>query len=104
MGAPKSPTFTPAFSRRIELLPSAATMRSGRISNSPGAQKTFQQFREDDALCQFYARQVVGGQTPTQTAMDSGPRVPSQDDFTPVKEVIAHPHHGELLEFDCPTL
>jgi len=38
----------------------------------PGAQKTFEQFRADDALCQFYARQGVGGQTPTQTAMDSG--------------------------------
>jgi hypothetical protein len=38
----------------------------------PGSQKTFEQFREDDTLCQLYARQAVGGQTPTQTAMDSG--------------------------------
>lgn len=41
-------------------------------SQCHGAAGTFEQFRADDALCQFYARQGVGGQTPTQTAMDSG--------------------------------
>jgi Glycine-zipper domain len=55
------------------LLGACATIPSGpSVMVLPGAQKTFEQFREDDALCQFYARQAVGGQTPTQTAMDSG--------------------------------
>ena len=55
------------------LFGACATLPSGpSVMVLPGSQKTFEQFREDDALCQFYARQAVGGQTPTQTAVDSG--------------------------------
>jgi hypothetical protein len=67
----KRPVLLGAFSAL--LLGACATLPSGpSVMVLPGAQKTFEQFREDDALCQFYARQAVGGQTPTQTAMDSG--------------------------------
>ena len=67
----KRPVLLGAFWRSS--LGACATLPSGpSVMVLPGAQKTFEQFREDDALCQFYARQAVGGQTPTQTAMDSG--------------------------------
>ena len=67
----KRPVLLGVFSAL--LLGACATLPNGpSVMVLPGAQKTFEQFREDDALCQFYARQAVGGQTPTQTAMDSG--------------------------------
>lgn len=67
----KKPVLLEAFSAL--LLGACATLPSGpSVMALPGAQKTFEQFRADDVLCQFYARQGVGGQTPTQTAMDSG--------------------------------
>ena len=67
----KKPVLLGAFSAL--LLGACATLPSGpSVMVLPGAQKTFEHFRADDALCQFYARQAVGGQTPTQTAMDSG--------------------------------
>ena len=67
----KKPVLLGAFAPL--LLGACATLPSGpSVMVLPGAQKTFEHFRADDALCQFYARQAVGGQTPTQTAMDSG--------------------------------
>ena len=55
------------------LLGACATLPSGpSVMVLPGAQKTFEQFHADDAVCQVYAQQAVGGQTPSQTAMDSG--------------------------------
>ena len=67
----KRPVLLGAFSALLS--GACATLPSGpSVMVLPGAQKTFEQFRADDALCQFYARQAVGGQTPTQTAMDSG--------------------------------
>jgi hypothetical protein len=67
----KKPVLLGAFSAL--LLGACATLPSGpSVMVLPGSQKTFEQFREDDALCQFYARQAVGGQTPTQTGVDSG--------------------------------
>jgi hypothetical protein len=67
----KGPVLLGSFSAL--LLGACATLPSGpSVMVLPGSQKTFEQFREDDALCQFYARQAVGGQTPTQTGVDSG--------------------------------
>jgi OmpA family protein len=67
----KRPVLLGVFSAL--LLGACATLPNGpSVMVLPGAQKTFEQFRDDDALCQFYARQAVGGQTSTQTAMDSG--------------------------------
>jgi hypothetical protein len=37
----------------------------------PGGHKTFEQFREDAALCQQYAQATVGQTTPGQAATDS---------------------------------
>lgn len=38
----------------------------------PGNGSTFEQFRLDDAMCQGYAQQMLGGKTPQQAASDSG--------------------------------
>ena len=40
----------------------------------PGTGKTFEQFRFDDAQCQAYALQQIGGQTVEKTAEDSAVR------------------------------
>jgi len=68
----KKPILWAEFS--MLFLGACATLPSGpSVMVLPGAQKTFEQFRADDALCQVYARQAVGGrQTPMQTGMDSG--------------------------------
>jgi hypothetical protein len=38
----------------------------------PGSGQSFDQFRNDDAICQQFAYSQVGGTTPNQAAVDSG--------------------------------
>ena len=38
----------------------------------PGTNKTFDQFREDGAVCQQHAQQAIGAANPQQDALDSG--------------------------------
>ncbi|PKM12787.1 MAG: hypothetical protein CVV13_04050 [Gammaproteobacteria bacterium HGW-Gammaproteobacteria-3] len=38
----------------------------------PGSTLSFQQFRNDDAVCQLYAKAQVGGVTPKQASVESG--------------------------------
>ena len=67
----KRPVLLGAFSAL--LLGACATLPSGpSVMVLPGAQKTFEQFRADDALCQFYRRAMEGG-TPRRGARDSRP-------------------------------
>jgi hypothetical protein len=40
----------------------------------PGSNKSFDQFRGDDAACRQYALGQIGGTTPDQAAIDSGVR------------------------------
>jgi len=74
----KRPVLLGAFSAL--LLGACATLPSGpSVMVLPGAQKTFEQFRADDALCQFYARQGGGGggKLPHKRLWTAAPRVPS---------------------------
>ena len=71
----KRPVLLGAFSALLS--GACATLPSGpSVMVLPGAQKTFEQFRADDALCQFYARQAVGGKLPHKRRWTAAPRVP----------------------------
>jgi hypothetical protein len=56
----------------IPLMSACATLPSGpSVMVLPGNQKTFEQFREDGAVCQQYAQEAVGQATPGQVAANS---------------------------------
>lgn len=55
------------------LLASCASIPSGpSVMALPGSNKTFDQFRDDDAYCKLYASEQVKGQTPNRAAILSG--------------------------------
>jgi hypothetical protein len=57
------------------LLGACTTVPSGpSMLVMPGSNKSFDQFRSDDAMCRQYALGQVGGTTPNQAAVDSGVR------------------------------
>lgn len=56
----------------VVLLSACATVPSGpSVMVLPGTRKTFEQFREDEAVCRQYAQEAVGQTTPGQAATDS---------------------------------
>jgi hypothetical protein len=57
------------------LLGACTTMPSGpSMLVLPGSNKSFDQFRGDDAMCRQYALAQIGGITPNQAAAESGVR------------------------------
>lgn len=59
----------------VLLLAGCSTLPEGpSVMALPGAGKTFDQFRADDANCRQYAQTQVGGRSADQAAVDSGVR------------------------------
>ena len=57
----------------IATLAGCATLPNGpSVMVLPGSGMSFEQFRNDDAVCQQYASFQVGGVTPNQAAVNSG--------------------------------
>lgn len=54
------------------MLSACATVPNGpSVMVLPGAQKTFEQFREDNGICQYYAQEAIGQTTPGQAGTES---------------------------------
>ncbi|MGZ8191709.1 MAG: hypothetical protein ACXWTS_10855 [Methylococcaceae bacterium] len=66
--------FSQVFSAMVALAVSGCvSLPNGRsVMVLPGSGKSFDQFRNDDAICQQYAYSQIGGTTANQAAVNSG--------------------------------